>query len=41
MGKLLRGFIKAATITYTTDLIRKRLQTQGFSDTVPKYTGNY
>lgn len=41
-NKLLSGglsAVSAVTITYPTDLIRKRLQMQGFDKSVPKYTG--
>jgi len=41
-GKLLGGGlagIGAVSITYPTDLVRRRLQLQGFDDSVPVYTG--
>jgi solute carrier family 25 (mitochondrial phosphate transporter), member 23/24/25/41 len=41
-NKLLSGGlsgVSAVTITYPTDLIRKRLQMQGFDKSVPKYNG--
>lgn len=41
-NKLLSGGlsgVSAVTLTYPTDLVRKRLQMQGFDASVPKYTG--